>query len=114
MADRFDDRDAPARTDDPATTLSELYRNPTAAPLATLAATVILAAFGYQALITAHQSSWWMGGAVLLTCYLAYRIARVGWRFENEFVRAELRAEGADDAAARGRPADDQRRPTDR
>ncbi|MFB6235080.1 MAG: hypothetical protein ABEH81_11450 [Halopenitus sp.] len=107
MSDRFDDRDAPDQTDGPVTSLSELYRNPTAAPLATLAATLILGAFGYQAVFIAQQTSWWMGGLVLLTCYLAYRIARVGWRFENEFIRAELRAEGVDDAAASGPPADD-------
>lgn len=107
MSDRFESRDAPAQTDEPVTTLSELYRNPTDAPLATLAATVILGAFGYQAVIAARGASWWMGGVVLLTCYLAYRIARVGWRFENELVRAELRAEGVDDDAASGPAAND-------
>lgn len=107
MSDRVENQTDPDRTDSAVTSLSELYRNPTAAPLATLAATVILGAFGYQAVITAQQRSWWMGGVVLLTCYLAYRIARVGWRFENELVRAELRAEGVDDDAASGPPADD-------
>lgn len=107
MSERFDDPDAPDQTDEPVTTLSELYRDPTAAPLATFAATLILGAFGYQAVISAQQTSWWMGVLVPLTCYLAYRIARVGWRFEKEFIRAELRAEGVDDAAANGRPADD-------
>lgn len=107
MSERAEDQADPERSEEPVTTLSELYRNPTAAPLATLAATVILGAFGYQAVITAQGTSWWMGGVVLLTCYLAYRIARVGWRFENEFVRAELRAESVDDDAASGPPADD-------
>ncbi|MGZ0745665.1 hypothetical protein [Haloparvum sp. AD34] len=108
MSERAENQADPDGTDKPVTTLFELYRNPTAAPLATLAATVILGAFGYQAVITARATSWWMGGVVLLTCYLAYRIARVGWRFENEFVRAELRAECVDvDDAASGHPADD-------
>lgn len=71
------------------TSLSDLYRTPTDAPT-TLATTVVLGAFGYHALITVQQSSWWMGGVVLLTGYLTDGIARVGWRFQNEFIPAGL------------------------
>lgn len=91
----------------PVTSLAELYRDPTANPLATLVATVILGTFGYQASVTAVQSSPLLGALVLVTGSVAYRIARVGWRVENAFVRAALRAEGVDGGRVDGTPADD-------
>lgn len=73
-------------------TLGTIYRNPGEKPLATLVATLLLGGFGYQAYVTAQQLSPWVGVLVLATGYASYRVARHVWRFQNEFVRAELRA----------------------
>jgi len=72
------------------TSLAGIYRNPTANPLATAAATLILAVFAVQAYITAVDHSIALGLAVIGIAYVSYRIARVGWKYENDFIAGEL------------------------
>lgn len=82
-----------SRTAEPATSLTALYRRPRAQPLATVVASLILATFAYQAYVTAQQTAWWAGILVLAAGYLAYRIARVGWQLENDYIDAQLAIE---------------------
>jgi len=87
-ADSFEDQKEQYKPD--VNTLSGIFRNPTANPLATAAATLILAVFAVQAYITAVEHSIALGLAVIAAAYVSYRIARVGWKVENDFIAGEL------------------------
>lgn len=72
------------------TCLLDICRRPLENPLATLALATILAVFGWQAYEAAMQYHPLAGGVVFLLAYLSYRIARVGWRIENDHIATEL------------------------
>lgn len=72
------------------TCLADICRRPFANPFATLALAAILAVFGWQAYEAAIQYHPVVGGVVLLFAYLSYRIAKIGWRVENDHIATEL------------------------
>lgn len=72
------------------TSLTVLLRDPLEAPLATLVLLLILAVFTWQAAVAALQYHPLVGGLVLAAGYLSYRVARLGWRIENDHVATEL------------------------
>lgn len=68
----------------------DVYRRPLAQPLATLAATLILVVFGWQAYHVAVTSGPLLAVAVIATFGLAYWLATHYWAVQNAAIAATL------------------------
>ncbi|WP_255196986.1 hypothetical protein [Halorarius litoreus] len=72
------------------TCLGDVFRRPTAEPLATAVATLVLVVLAWQTYATAVTHGLLVGAAVLGTVALAYSIAVRCWAVQNEYVAVVL------------------------
>jgi len=67
-----------------------IIRRARANPLATVAVLLICLAFARQAVVAVTEHRLLLGVAVIVTGYVAYRVARVWWTVENAAVATAL------------------------
>ena len=67
-----------------------ILRRARANPLATVAVLLICLVFARQAVVAATEHDLLLGVAVIVTGYVAYRVARVWWTVENAAVATAL------------------------
>lgn len=72
------------------TSIPDIYQNPLHKPLATVMATIVLFTMGYQVVQIFQQHGAAVGLVAAVTVYGAYRLAKLGWEYQNEFVASRL------------------------